>query len=63
MIEPIAPRRIRVVADDCQAFSVCRYVADLEWRALITAELGVNFWYLSVFGEGGAGDFHTMIVA
>ena len=63
MVESIAPRRIRVVADNYQTFGVCWHVADLERRALVAAELGVNFWYVGVFGEGRAGDFHTIIVA
>ena len=63
MIESIAARRIRVVANNHQTFGVCWYAANLERRALIAAELGVNFWYFSVFGERRARDFHTMIVA
>ena len=63
MVEPIAPRRVRVVADNYQTFGVCWHVADLERRALVAAELGVNFWYFSVFGEGRARYFHTMILA
>ena len=62
MIKSIAPRRVRVVANDRQAFGVCRHVADLEWRALVTAELGVNFWYFSVFGERRARYLHNLIL-
>ena len=63
MIESIAPRRVRVAADDCQTFGVCWHVADLERWALVAAELGVNFWYFSVFGERRTSNFHTMILA
>lgn len=63
MIKSIAPRRIGVVADDCQAFGVCRHAINRKRRALVATELGVNFWYLSVFSERRARNFHTMILA
>lgn len=62
MVESIAPRRIRVVADNHQAFGVCWYVADLEWRVLVTAEFRVNFWYFSVFGERRTRYLHDLIL-
>lgn len=63
MVKSIVPRRIGVVANDHQAFGICWHVADFEWRALVAAKLGVNFWYFSVFGERRASNFHTMILA
>ena len=63
MVKSIDPRRVRVVANDHQAFGLCWHVADLEWRSLVATELGVNFWYFSVFSEGWASYFHTMILA
>ena len=62
MVESIAPRRVRVVADNYQTFGVCWYVADLERRALVAAELGVNFWYFSVFGERRTRYLHNLIL-
>ena len=62
MVESIAPRRVRVVANDCQTFSICWHIADLERRALVAAELGVNFWYFSVFGERRARYLHNLIL-
>jgi len=52
MIESIAARRIRVVANNHQTFGVCWHAINRKRWALIAAELGVDFWYLSVFGEG-----------
>lgn len=63
MIKSIAPRRVRVVADDRQAFGVCRHVSDLERRSLVTAKFGVDFWYFGVFGESWAGNVHGVILA
>jgi len=63
MVEPIAPGRVGIVADDRQAFGVCWHVADRKRWALVAAELGVNFWYFSVFVERRTSDFHTMILA
>jgi len=55
--------RVSVVANDHQAFGLCWHVADLEWRSLVAAELGINFWYFGVFGESWACDVHGVILA
>ena len=57
MAESIAPRRVRVVANDHQAFGICWHVADFEWRALVAAKFGVIFGILAFSANAGLAIF------